>query len=32
MQAILIDREDRHPEIPDRLPDLRGLARVLGLE
>jgi HAD superfamily hydrolase (TIGR01549 family) len=31
MQAFLIDREDRHPEIVDRLPDLRGLAQVLGL-
>jgi HAD superfamily hydrolase (TIGR01549 family) len=32
MQAVLIDREDRHPEIADRLPDLRRLAHVLGLE
>ena len=32
MQAVLIDREDRHPEIPDRLADLRGLAEALGLE
>jgi HAD superfamily hydrolase (TIGR01549 family) len=32
MQAVLLDREDRHPEISDRLPDLRGLAQVLGLE
>ena len=32
MQAVLIDREDRHPEIADRLRDLRRLAHVLGLE
>ena len=32
MQAVLLDREDRHPELLDRLPDLRGLAQVLGLE
>ena len=32
MQAVLLDREDRHPEIADRLRDLRRLAHVLGLE
>jgi putative hydrolase of the HAD superfamily len=31
MRAILIDREGVHPDAADRLTDLRGLARVLGL-
>ena len=32
MRAILIDREERHPEIEDRLTDLFGLPAALGLE
>jgi putative hydrolase of the HAD superfamily len=32
MRAVLIDREGRHQEIEERLPDLTGLARALGLE
>jgi putative hydrolase of the HAD superfamily len=32
MRAILIDREDRHPEIEPRLTDLYGLPAALGLE
>ena len=31
MRAFLIDRENRHPEALDRLPDLRGLPAALGL-
>jgi putative hydrolase of the HAD superfamily len=31
MRAILIDRENRYPEIEDRLPDLYGLPAALGL-
>jgi putative hydrolase of the HAD superfamily len=31
MRAFLIDREGRYPEAVDRLPDLRALARALGL-
>jgi putative hydrolase of the HAD superfamily len=31
MGAVLIDRENRHPEIPDRLHDLTGICRALGL-
>ena len=31
MHAILIDREDRHPEIEVRLTDLYGLPAALGL-
>jgi len=31
MRAILIDREDRHPEIEPRLRDLYGLPAALGL-
>jgi HAD superfamily hydrolase (TIGR01549 family) len=31
MRAILIDREDRHPEIEPRLTDLYGLPAALGL-
>ena len=32
MQAFLIDREDRYPELPQRLRDLWALPAVLGLE
>jgi len=31
MQAVLVDREDRHPEVVARLRDLRGLPVALGL-
>jgi FMN phosphatase YigB (HAD superfamily) len=31
MQAILIDRDDRHPEVAERLTDLFGLPAALGL-
>ena len=31
MRAILIDREDRHPEVEGRLRDLFGLPAALGL-
>jgi putative hydrolase of the HAD superfamily len=31
MRAILIDREDRHPEVEERLLDLFGLPAALGL-
>lgn len=31
MRAILVDREDRHPEIEPRLTDLYGLPAALGL-
>jgi putative hydrolase of the HAD superfamily len=31
MRAILIDREDRHPEVEERLTDLLGLPAALGL-
>jgi hypothetical protein len=31
MRAILIDREDRHPEVDERLADLYGLPAALGL-
>jgi FMN phosphatase YigB (HAD superfamily) len=31
MRAILIDRENRHPEIEERLTDLYGLPAALGL-
>jgi HAD superfamily hydrolase (TIGR01549 family) len=31
MRAILIDREDRHPEVEDRLADLLALPAALGL-
>jgi HAD superfamily hydrolase (TIGR01549 family) len=31
MRAILIDREDRHPEVEERLTDLYGLPAALGL-
>jgi FMN phosphatase YigB (HAD superfamily) len=32
MRAVLVDRECRHPEVEDRLDDLRGLPRALGLD
>ena len=32
MRAILIDRDDRHPEVEPRLTDLYGLPAALGLE
>jgi HAD superfamily hydrolase (TIGR01549 family) len=31
LRAILIDREDRHPEVKERLTDLYGLPAALGL-
>jgi HAD superfamily hydrolase (TIGR01549 family) len=31
MRAILVDREDRHPEVEGRLTDLYGLPAALGL-
>jgi len=31
MRAFLIDRDDRFPEVDDRLPDLRALPAALGL-
>ena len=31
MQAWLVDREERFPEVPDRLTDLRALPAALGL-
>jgi HAD superfamily hydrolase (TIGR01662 family) len=31
MRAVLVDREDRYPEIEDRLPDLFGVPAALGL-
>jgi len=31
MGAFLVDRDDRFPEVEDRLPDLRALAAALGL-
>jgi putative hydrolase of the HAD superfamily len=31
MRAILIDREDRHPDVPERLTNLYGLPAALGL-
>ena len=31
MRAFLIDREDRYPEVADRLPDLWALPSALGL-
>lgn len=30
-QAFLLDREGRHPEVPERLPDLLALPAALGL-
>ena len=32
MRAFLIDREDRYPHKPDRLPDLWSLPALLGLD
>ncbi|HVC86855.1 MAG TPA: HAD family hydrolase [Gaiellaceae bacterium] len=32
MRAILVDREDRYPDGPGRLSDLRGLPAALGLD
>ena len=31
MRAFLIDRDDRFPEVADRLPHLRALPAALGL-
>jgi putative hydrolase of the HAD superfamily len=31
MRAILVDRDDRHPDVDGRLPDLYGLPAALGL-
>ena len=31
MRALLVDRDDRFPEVEDRLPDLRALPVALGL-
>ena len=31
MHAVLVDREDRHPDVADRLTDLYGLPAALGL-
>ena len=31
MRAILIDRDDRHPDFDERLTDLYGLPAALGL-
>jgi HAD superfamily hydrolase (TIGR01549 family) len=31
MRAFLVDRDDRFPEVKDRLPDLRALPAALGL-
>jgi putative hydrolase of the HAD superfamily len=31
MRAFLLDREDRFPDLPDRLPDLYALPAALGL-
>jgi HAD superfamily hydrolase (TIGR01549 family) len=31
MRAFLVDRDDRFPEVDDRLPDLRALPAALGL-
>jgi FMN phosphatase YigB (HAD superfamily) len=31
MQAWLVDREERFPDVPDRLTDLRALPAALGL-
>ena len=32
MRAILVDREERHPEVEERLTDLFGLPAALGLD
>jgi putative hydrolase of the HAD superfamily len=31
MRAVLLDRDERHPELADRLTDLRGLSAALNL-
>jgi putative hydrolase of the HAD superfamily len=31
MRAVLLDRDGRHPDVADRLTDLRGLSAALGL-
>jgi FMN phosphatase YigB (HAD superfamily) len=31
MRAILIDREERHPDVEERLTDLYGLPAALGV-
>jgi hypothetical protein len=31
MRALLVDREDRHPDVYERLIDLYGLPAALGL-
>jgi len=31
MRAVLVDRENRYPEVDNRLPDLLGLSAALGL-
>jgi hypothetical protein len=31
MQALLVDREGRYPDRPDRLTGLAGLSAALGL-
>ena len=31
MRAFLVDREDRYPDVEDRLPDLLALPAALGL-
>jgi putative hydrolase of the HAD superfamily len=31
MRAVLLDRDERHPEVADRLTDLRELSAALGL-
>jgi putative hydrolase of the HAD superfamily len=31
IRAFLLDRDERHPEVEDRLPDLFGLPAALGL-
>jgi FMN phosphatase YigB (HAD superfamily) len=31
MQALLLDREGRYPDVSARLPDLRALPLALGL-
>jgi len=32
MHAVLVDREGRHPDVPDRIDDLRALPVALGLD
>jgi putative hydrolase of the HAD superfamily len=31
MRAVLVDRLDQHPDVADRIPDLRALPGVLGV-